>query len=216
MHADDLREHLLREGISRRVVDAMMSVPRDRFVPRGVAFRAWEDHAMSIGQGQTISQPTVVAVMTEAAAAGPGDVVLDVGTGSGYQAAVLAACGAQVHSIERLATLAASAGATLADLGYDVEVTCGDGSAGRPDLAPFDAIVVAAVSATVPPALLDQLRVPSQGRRGGRLVIPLGPPSQFGGQELIVLERVADAVTRRKLLDVVFVPLVWDASTSGA
>ena len=102
MRAADLREHLLREGISRRVVDVLMSVPRDLFVPPGMAYRAWEDHAMGIGHGQTISQPTVVALMTEAAAVGPGDHVLDVGTGSGYQAAVLAACGARVHAIERL------------------------------------------------------------------------------------------------------------------
>jgi protein-L-isoaspartate(D-aspartate) O-methyltransferase len=213
MHAADLREHLLREGISRRVVDAMMSVPRDRFVPSGLAFRAWEDHAMSIGHGQTISQPTVVALMTEAADVGPGDHVLDVGTGSGYQAAVLAACGARVHAVERLEPLADRARARLADLGYDVDVSCGDGSAGLPAEAPFDAIVVAAATRTVPPALVTQLRAPGEGVRGGRLVLPLGEPSAwFGGQELVVLERVPDGVSRRKLLDVVFVPLVWDAS----
>jgi len=217
MDARDLRDHLLREGISRRVVDVMMSVPRDRFVPASLSFRAWEDHAMAIGHGQTISQPTVVALMTEAVAVGPGDHVLDVGTGSGYQAAVLAACGARVHSIERLSALADRARSTLADLGYDVDVTCGDGSAGRPDEAPFDAIVVAAATPTVPPALLAQLREPSEGRRGGRLVIPLGEPAAwFGGQELVLLERVADGMVRRKLLDVVFVPLVWGASGAGS
>ncbi|HSO05505.1 MAG TPA: protein-L-isoaspartate O-methyltransferase [Candidatus Limnocylindrales bacterium] len=217
MDAGDLRDHLLREGIGRRVVDVMMSVPRDRFVPAGLRFRAWEDHAMAIGHGQTISQPTVVALMTEAVAVGPGDHVLDVGTGSGYQAAVLAACGARVHSIERLAVLAARARSTLADLGYDVEVTCGDGSAGLPGEAPFDAIVVAAATRTVPPALLAQLREPGEGSRGGRLVIPLGEPSAwFGGQELVLLERVADGVVRRKLLDVVFVPLVWDVAGPGS
>ncbi len=172
---------------------------------------------MAIGHGQTISQPTVVALMTEAVAVGPGDHVLDVGTGSGYQAAVLAACGARVHSIERLSALADRARSTLADLGYDVAVTCGDGSAGRPDEAPFDAIVVAAATPTVPPALLAQLREPSEGRRGGRLVIPLGEPAAwFGGQELVLLERTADGVVRRKLLDVVFVPLVWGASGAGS
>jgi len=195
----------------------MMSVPRDRFVPPAMAFRAWEDHAMSIGHGQTISQPTVVALMTEAAAVDPGDHVLDVGTGSGYQAAVLAACGARVHSIERVPSLADRARSTLADLGFDVEVTCGDGSAGLPGESPFDAIVVAAATPTVPPALLAQLREPTGGFRGGRLVIPLGGPSAWlGGQELVVFERVADRFARRKLLDVVFVPLVWDASGSGA
>jgi protein-L-isoaspartate(D-aspartate) O-methyltransferase len=158
----------------------------------------------------------VVELMTEAAAVGSGDHVLDVGTGSGYQAAVLAACGARVHSIERLAALADRARATLAGLGYDVDVRCGDGTAGLPEEAPFDAIVVAAATPTVPPALVDQLRAPGGGRRGGRLVIPLGEPSAwFGGQELVVLERVAEGISRRKLLDVVFVPLVWEVTGSA-
>jgi protein-L-isoaspartate(D-aspartate) O-methyltransferase len=171
---------------------------------------------MSIGHGQTISQPTVVALMTEAAAVGPGDHVLDVGTGSGYQAAVLAACGARVHSIERVAALSDQARGRLAGLGYDVDVRCGDGTTGLPDEAPFDAIVVAAATATVPPALVEQLRAPGSGRRGGRLVIPIGEPSAwFGGQELVVLERVPAGVSRRKLLDVVFVPLVWDPTSSA-
>ena len=207
--AADLRDLLLGEGISRRVVTALVSVPRDRFVPREMRVRAWDDHAMPIGHGQTISQPTVVAIMTEAAAVGPGDVVLDVGTGSGYQAAVLAACGAHVHSIERIPALADRARPLLAELGCDVTVTVGDGTAGLPERAPFDAIVVAAATPTVPPALVDQLRPADPGRRGGRLVIPLGHPSGwFGSQELIVLERTAEGLTRRKLLDVVFVPLV--------
>lgn len=216
MDAADLRDHLLREGISRQVVDVMMSVPRDRFVPSGMRVQAWADHAMAIGHGQTISQPTVVALMTQAAAVGPGDHVLDVGTGSGYQAAVLAACGARVHSIERLPMLADRARATLADLAYDVEVICGDGSAGLPGEAPFDAILVAAATPTVPPALIAQLRAPGPGRRGGRLVIPIGEPSPWlGGQELVLLEREAEGLARRKLLDVVFVPLVWDGGSSG-
>lgn len=207
--AADLRDLLLGEGISRRVVSALVSVPRDRFVPREMRVRAWDDHAMPIGHGQTISQPTVVAVMTEAAAVGPGDVVLDVGTGSGYQAAVLAACGAHVHSIERIPELADRARPLLAELGCDVTVTVGDGTAGLPEHAPFDAIVVAAATPTVPPALVEQLRPAAEGRRGGRLVIPLGHPSGwFGSQELIVLERTAEGLARRKLLDVVFVPLV--------
>ncbi len=214
MDAAGLRDLLLREGISPRVVDAMMTVPRDRFVPPGMRWHAWEDRAMSIGLGQTISQPTVVAVMTEAAAAGPGDHVLDVGTGSGYQAAVLAACGARVRSIERLPALADAARSRLAELGFDVDVHCGDGSAGLPDRAPFDAIVVAAATPMIPPALLDQLRAPGAGTRGGRLVIPVGEPSAwYGGQQLEVLERVAGATSRRALLDVVFVPLVWTPGT---
>jgi protein-L-isoaspartate(D-aspartate) O-methyltransferase len=209
MDAADLRDVLLGNGVSRRVVDIMMTVPRDRFVPREMRVQAWADHAMSIGHGQTISQPTVVAIMTQAAAVGPGDVVLDVGTGSGYQAAVLAACGATVHSIERIQPLAERARAVLAELGADVSVRVGDGAAGLPSLAPFDAIVVAAATPVIPPALVEQLRAPGEGRRGGRLVLPLGEPSGwFGGQELIVVERMAHGLDRRKLLDVVFVPLV--------
>ena len=217
MDAAALREHLLRAGIDARIVEVMMTVPRDRFVPSGMHMRAWDDRAMAIGHGQTISQPTVVALMTEAAAVGPGDDVLDVGTGSGYQAAVLAACGARVHSIERLPVLADRARATLSGLGFQVDVTDGDGSTGLPGEAPFDAIVVAAATPTVPPALLEQLRAPEEGRRGGRLVIPLGEPSGWSGsQELMVLERVPAGIARRKLLDVVFVPLVWDGPGSRA
>jgi protein-L-isoaspartate(D-aspartate) O-methyltransferase len=209
MDAADLRDALLRNGVSRRVVDVMMTVPRDRFVPREMRVQAWADHAMPIGHGQTISQPTVVAIMTQAAAVGPGDVVLDVGTGSGYQAAVLAACGATVHSIERIPALAERARAVLAELGAEVSVTVGDGAAGLPDLAPFDAIVVAAATPVIPPALVEQLRGPGEGRRGGRVVLPLGEPSGwFGSQELIVVERTVHGLERRKLLDVVFVPLV--------
>jgi protein-L-isoaspartate(D-aspartate) O-methyltransferase len=209
MDAAALRAHLLQQGIARRVVDAMMSVPRDRFVPKEMRAYAWDDHAMPIGHGQTISQPTVVAVMTEAADVGPGDTVLDVGTGSGYQAAVLAACGARVHSVERIPALARDARQRLAALGLDVSVTVGDGTAGLPDRAPFDAIVVAAATPRTPPALLGQMRPPGDMRPGGRLVIPLGEPSgRFSGQELMVLQRTADGLARRKLLDVVFVPLV--------
>jgi protein-L-isoaspartate(D-aspartate) O-methyltransferase len=132
-----------------------------------------------------------------------------VGTGSGYQAAVLAACGARVHSVERIPQLAERAGPLLADLGCDVTVTVGDGSAGLPEHAPFDAIVVAAATPVVSPALVEQLRPASDERRGGRLVLPLGHPSGWsGGQELVVLERTADGITRRRLLDVVFVPLI--------
>ncbi len=206
-----LRRRLLGQGISPRVVAAMLRVPRDRFVSGEARYQAWEDHAMSIGAGQTISQPTVVAIMTEAADVRPGDRVLDVGTGSGYQAAVLVSCGAQVVGVERIPQLAARARATLADLGMPVPVECADGSAGLPDRAPFDAIVVAAATPRIPPELLRQLRTPGQGHRGGRLVIPLGQnPPVPGGQQLMLVERGAEGYTHRRLLDVVFVPLVWD------
>jgi protein-L-isoaspartate(D-aspartate) O-methyltransferase len=209
--AADLRDRLLGQGISRRIVDIVVSVPRDRFVPRELRVRAWEDHALPIGHGQTISQPTVVAVMTEAAAVGPGDTVLDVGTGSGYQAAILAATGARVHAIERIPALADAARERLAALGYDVDLHIGDGTRGLPELAPFDAIVVAAATPSIPPALTDQLRLPEATRRGGRLVIPVGEPGGWlGSQELLLIERTTEGLHRRKLLDVVFVPLVAD------
>lgn len=167
---------------------------------------------MGIGAGQTISQPTVVAVMTQAADVGPGDVVLDVGSGSGYQAAVLAACGATVHSIERIEALADRAREALTATGFAVSVVCGEGTLGLPAQAPFDAIVVAAATPIVPPALAEQLRAPTAHVRGGRLVIPLGRPSGVGGnQELVVLERMPAGLARRTLLDVVFVPLIWPA-----
>ncbi len=216
MKPADLRAHLLREGISPAVVDALLRVPREQFVPAGQRSHAWEDHAMAIGAGQTISQPTVVAVMTQAADVGPGDVVLDVGTGSGYQAAVLAARGATVHSIERIEALADRARDVLASTGFDVPVVCGDGTLGLLEAAPFDAIVVAAATSEVPPALVDQLRAPGGGVRGGRLVLPLGRPSGAGGrQELVVLERTPDGLARRTMLDVVFVPLIWPGQDRG-
>ena len=209
MDSGDLKAALVAHGVSDRIADMVCSVPRDRFVPPGQRSRAWLDQALPLEFGQTISQPSVVAIMTEAADVGPGDVVLDVGTGSGYQAAVLAACGAEVHSVERIPALAEHARQTLAAAGYDVDVRCGDGALGLAELAPFDAIVVAAATAHVPPALLEQLRPPSEQHRGGRLVIPLHRAG-FGsfGQELVLIERSSEGFDRRVLLDVVFVPLV--------
>ena len=214
MDADELYAHLRRQGISERVVAAMRRVPRDAFLDPALRGSAWEDHVLRIGWGQTISQPTVVAVMTEAVDAREGDTVLDVGTGSGYQAAVLAACGARVHGIERIPELAHGAQRALAATGFDVTVRCGDGALGWPERAPFDAVVVAAAAPWVPEALLAQLRAPrpadepGEGCRGGRLVIPLARPAPWTGQELVLIERTADGHRRRKLLDVVFVPLV--------
>jgi len=203
-----LRGHLLAQGVSPRVVEAMMSVPRERFVPPDLRPFAWEDRALPIGHGQTISQPTVVAVMTEAVDVGPGDAALDVGCGSGYQAAVLAACGAHVVGLERIRVLADRARARLAELGLDVPVLCGDGIQGGPGPA-YDAIVVAAATPEAPEALVAQLRPPGEGRRGGRMVVPLGDRSGWaGGQQLVLLERLDEVVRRRSLLDVVFVPLV--------
>ncbi|MGB8020728.1 MAG: protein-L-isoaspartate(D-aspartate) O-methyltransferase [Candidatus Nanopelagicales bacterium] len=208
MDAAALMARLRREGISDRIVDAMSTVPRDAFVPTDLRSEAWEDHPIPIGWGQTISQPFVVGLMTQAAAVGPGDVALDVGTGSGYQAAVLAACGARVIGIERIEELAQRARVTLVSVGLDVPVVCGDGATGWPDGAPYDAIVVGAAAESVPAALVEQLRAPSADRRGGRLVIPVGESGLFGGQRLELIERTERGTRREHLLDVVFVPLV--------
>ncbi len=210
MNRAELRLHLLHQGIEPTVVEAMMAVPRDRFVPPELRSVAWEDEALPIGRGQTISQPTVVALMVQALNLATGENVLDVGTGSGYQAAVLAACGARVHGVERIAELAERSQATLAGLGWDIPVTCADGARGWPELAPFDAINVAAATPVCPPALLEQLRAPGVDHRGGRMVIPLGRAGIGLAQELVLVERTDDGYQRRGLLDVLFVPLISD------
>jgi protein-L-isoaspartate(D-aspartate) O-methyltransferase len=174
-------------------------VERHLFVPPELAALAYADHPLPIGDGQTISQPYIVAVMTEAAGLRGGEKVLEVGTGSGYQAAVLAEMGAHVYSIEIVPSLARRARATLARLGYQtVEVREGNGWAGWPEEAPFDAIVVTAAPEVVPEALKSQLR------DGGRLVIPVGGAAQ----ELLLLTRRGRAFEEKRLLPVRFVPLV--------
>jgi protein-L-isoaspartate(D-aspartate) O-methyltransferase len=199
------REQMVRTQIEARgvrdprVLEALRAVPRHRFVPPDLAGEAYEDGPLSIGHGQTISQPYIVAVMTELLAPGPDDVVLDVGTGSGYQAAVLARLAKRVYSIEIVPELAASARERLAALGYtNVEVITGDGWAGLPAHAPFDGILVAAAPPEVPPALLAQLAV------GARLVIPVGTWEQ----DLRVYERSAEGIQQRTVFGVRFVPLV--------
>ena len=187
--------------MSPAVATAMATVPRHRFVPPGGQAAAYANRPLTIGHGQTISQPFIVALMTELAAVSPGDRVLEVGTGSGYQAAVLAALGARVYTIEIIEPLGRRAAALLEQLGYDdVEIRIGDGNAGWPEAAPFDAIVVTA-GGDLPDALVEQLAV------GGRLVIPLD--SAWGEQELTLIEKQGDgSVTRRGVLPVRFVPLV--------
>jgi protein-L-isoaspartate(D-aspartate) O-methyltransferase len=189
--------------LAPRVLEAVASVPRHEFVPSDAIERAYQNHPLPIGFGQTISQPYVVAVMTDLLELEPDHVVLEVGTGSGYQAAVLSRLCRRVYSIERVPELAESAARRLARLGYlNVEVRSGDGSRGWPENAPFERLLVTAAGEQIPPALLEQLA------RGGRLVLPLGPA---GAQELVVVERHSDgSLERRSLLPVAFVPLMCD------
>lgn len=188
------RDQLVAETIAARdVVDpevlrAMRTVPRERFVPLELRAEAYTDVPLPIGFGQTISQPYIVARMAELGRVGPGMRVLDVGTGSGYQAAVLAELGADVYSIERLPELLERARAVLDDTSYGrVHTRLGDGRAGWPEVAPFDTIVLGAAAEHVPAALIDQLAA------GGRMVAPLGTDRQ----ELVVLERTPWGTLRR-------------------
>ena len=194
-----VEKQLAARGISDpRVLDAMRAVPRHEFVPAASRDRAYADSALPIGEGQTISQPYIVALMTEAVAIRSGERVLEVGTGSGYQAAVLAALGADVYSIEIVEPLARRAAETLRRLGYGVHLRHGDGYRGWPEAAPFDAIVVTAAPPRVPPALVAQLAP------GGRLVIPVGEEEQ----ELQVLRRGPSGIETRHVVPVRFVPMV--------
>ena len=184
------------------VLAAMEAVPREEFVPGNLRAAAHDDRALPIGSGQTISQPAVVAYMTGQLRLSPTSRVLEIGTGSGYQAAVLAEITRNVYSVERIAGLARTAAARLARLGYDyVQVREGDGALGWSEEAPFDAIIVTAAAAAIPPALLAQLGP------DGRLILPLGEPD--GPQVLVLLERnPAGEFDRRDLWPVRFVPLL--------
>lgn len=183
-------------------LDALRRVPRHEFVPQEYRREAYGDHPLPIGYGQTISQPYIVAYMTELLRLAPGEKVLEVGTGSGYQAAVLATLGCEVYTVEIFRALADSAAARLRRLGYaDIEVRHGDGHFGWPEAAPFDAVIVTAAAGYIPPALVAQLK------SGGRMVIPVG--SVYGVQNLILVRKAADgAVTTENLLPVRFVPML--------
>lgn len=190
-----------------RVLEALRRVPRHLFVPAERAADAYADRAVPIGHGATISQPYVVAVMTEQAAVRPGARVLEVGTGSGYQAAVLAALGAEVYTIEIVEALARQAEENLRRAGaQQVHVRAGDGYRGWPEAAPFDAILVTAAAPRVPEPLLAQLAV------GGRLVIPVA--ASGGDQELQVHERTEQGVQVRRVLGVRFVPMTGEIRES--
>ncbi len=200
------RERMVRTQLAERsirdvrVLDAMRKVPRQEFVPEPFRQEAFEDHPLPIGEGQTISQPYIVAAMLEHLALQDTDRVLEVGTGSGYVTALLSLLCAEVYSVERHARLAAPAESTLHRLGYrNVKVRVGDGSQGWPEYAPFDAILVSAATPEVPPALFAQLR------EGERMVVPVGPPSS---QELQLIRRVGGEPEVTVLEGCRFVPLV--------
>lgn len=203
-----LRERMVVEQIASRgirdarVLAAMRSVPRHAFVPSAYRDEAYDDHPLPIEAEQTISQPYIVALMSELADVSRGERVLEVGTGSGYQAAVLAAMGAEVYSIEIVEELARTAAARLRQLGYTrVEVRHADGYAGWSEHAPFDAIVVTAAPPKIPEPLKQQLAV------GGRLVVPVGDAFQ----ELVVVTRTASGLEQRKSIPVRFVPMTGKA-----
>ncbi len=191
-----------RHALSAPVRAALASVPRETFVPPSERFLAYLNCPLPIGHGQTISQPYIVAIMTELLDLKPTDTVLEIGTGCGYQTAILARLAAHVASVEIVEDLAVAASQRLAALGYrNIDFKIGDGAAGWPERGPFDAIIVTAAAAAVPAALLAQLKP------GGRMVIPLGRPSE--PQTLQRIEKHADGtITARDVLPVAFVPLV--------
>jgi protein-L-isoaspartate(D-aspartate) O-methyltransferase len=206
MRADvaEMLDTLRGGGIhDERVLAAMSTVPRELFVSAAHRAEAYADRALAIDCGQTISQPLIVAAMAQALEIGDGDRVLDVGTGSGYQAAVLAACGARVFGIERVPELVEAARKRLTGAGFDVDVHVGDGTRGLPEEAPFDAIAVAATAPWLPPAL------PRQLREGGRLVIPLHRDGEEM-DELVRLRLIAGRWVTDSLGPCRFVPLIGD------
>ncbi len=206
----EARQRMVAETIEARgvrdprVLEAMRRAPRHELVPAALRDRAHEDNPLPIGHDQTISQPYIVAAMTEAAQLAPGEKVLEVGTGSGYQAIVLAEMGGlEIYSIEIVEPLARRTHELLAKLGYDkLHLRIGDGYRGWPEAAPFDAIIVTAAPGEVPRPLIDQLAV------GGRLVIPVG---EFGDQTLEVIVKDANGTTSETLFPVRFVPMTGEA-----
>ena len=201
------REEMVERQIAARGVrdegtlEAMRRVPRHLFVPAELGSQAYADHPLPIGHRQTISQPYIVAYMTEALNLEPGDTVLEVGTGSGYQAAVLAEIVEKVYSIEIVAPLAEESAGRLKDLGYsNVEVRAGDGYAGWPEAAPFDAVIVTAAAPRIPEPLKEQLA------DGGRLIIPVGDD----WQQLVLVTRKGDRFEEQDVLPVRFVPMTGE------
>jgi protein-L-isoaspartate(D-aspartate) O-methyltransferase len=203
-----LRETMVKQVASQGVTDlrvlaAMRQVPRHLFVPPTLRGQAYDNRPLPVGERQTISQPYIVALMTELARVEPGEKVLEVGTGSGYQAAVLAQMGARVYTIEIISTLAERAKKTLDALGYrTIQYRVGDGYRGWPEAAPFGAILVTAAPDHLPQPLTDQLAV------GGRLVIPVGASPE---QKLLVVTRTEAGTRREEIIPVIFVPMTGEA-----
>jgi len=200
-----MRERMVETQIRARditntaVLQAMGRVPRHLFVPDDVRPFAYEDRPLPIGRGQTISQPYIVAYMTEALQVEPSHTVLEIGTGSGYQAAILAEIVKQVYSVEIVPDLAETARRSIAEAGYkNIEVRTGNGYMGWHDQAPFDRIIVTAAPAEIPQSLVDQLAV------GGVMVVPVGTASQ----EIVVINRTPDGIVQKRTIEVRFVPMV--------
>ncbi len=191
-----------RAKFSDRVMQAMAEVDRKEFVPEGYRYRAYDNGPLPIGYGQTISQPYIVALMTELLDLTPESIVLEVGTGSGYQAAILSRLSKQVYTVERVKQLAAEVRRRFEELGYtNIETRCANGYNGWPEKAPFDAITVTAAATHIPKPLLEQLKP------GGRMVIPVGLP--YMHQELILVTKNADGeIQSKSILGVAFVPLI--------
>ena len=202
-----LREHLAARGISHpRILKVFQEVPREAFVPPRLADLAYEDNPLDIGSGQTISQPYTVAFMTQLLDPRPDDTILEIGTGSGYQAAILSRLCRKVYTVERFEELANKAEGVLKKLGYDnVEITVGDGSLGLPEKASFDGIIVTAGAPKIPEPLIEQLKV------GGRLVIPVGETMQ----EMLKITKTEKGLEREVHPGFRFVPLVGKEGFKG-
>jgi protein-L-isoaspartate(D-aspartate) O-methyltransferase len=199
-----VREQIIRRGVKdKRVIEAMQKIPRHRFVGESLRDRAYNDHPLPIGEGQTISQPYIVALMTEALGLKPSDRVLEIGTGSGYQAAVLAEIVQEVYTVEIRKNLVESASSLLGELGYsNIQTKYGDGYFGWEENAPFDAIIVTASANHIPPPIIKQLK------EGGRLIIPLGSTLYF--QTLTFATKRDGQLDVRQMGGVAFVPMVGE------
>lgn len=197
--ADMVRRQIIARGISDTlVINAMTAIPRHEFVPEDYRHMAYGDHPLPIGEGQTISQPFIVALMTEKLDLSAADRILEIGTGSGYQAAVLAVLCKEVYTIEIVPVLAERASHLLSEMGYDnIHVRCGDGFLGWPEAAPFDAVIITCAPTTVPQPLIEQLA------QGGRLIVPLGDDFQM----LTLFVKTGDELQRDELIPVRFVPM---------